>query len=244
MNISYSRISTYSQCPLKYKYQYIDKLDISAPALRIGSTCHKIIANQLAKPKLDNKLDYIDIIDIVEDNNTSDSELKEVLNIVTEDKIKLIIDTLSLRYTSYEVEKRYEYYDEENKVNLVGVIDLLLYNKSRKEYTILDFKTSKINKKGTHYPPDWLQLRMYYHILTKNKMNIDKNLCVFFLRSGLRVYDQITNRKFAYMKRKVYKIAKEIREDTQFKPKLNKFCYYCPYKDKCLIPIAKKISLP
>jgi RecB family exonuclease len=51
---SYSRFSTYSNCPKKAKYLYIDKLkDVGSPALDHGSAVHKGLEDFLRYPGFD-----------------------------------------------------------------------------------------------------------------------------------------------------------------------------------------------
>ena len=78
---SYSKISTYKSCPLKFKYQYIDKIGKfeSTSALVKGRTVHYLIENTgLSEENYSDEMkqnikDYPGVLDIVK--NFKESEL-------------------------------------------------------------------------------------------------------------------------------------------------------------------------
>ncbi len=64
---SYSRIDVYKNCPLRYKYQYVDKKESqdTSLSLELGSLCHYVLEQKGKMIVSGNNVDYDKLNDIL-----------------------------------------------------------------------------------------------------------------------------------------------------------------------------------
>lgn len=108
---SYSKISTYKSCPLKFKYQYIDRIGKfeSTPALVKGRTVHYLIENNglpeenYSDEMKENIKEYPGVLDIVKNFKESELGIKYLKDIdkepIQEFKLGLSKELKASEYT-------------------------------------------------------------------------------------------------------------------------------------------------
>jgi hypothetical protein len=235
-NISYSAISTYEKCPYRFKRQYIHKIKIDAPQLRIGRAVHTICEKIIKKEITSKKIPSV-ILELLED----DEERKEALKIIGGNRSNTFIKDLKLD-EAYKVVSEEEINIENDGVNYKGIIDVQVkYNKnSKKELTIVDFKTSKNTK---YEYVDWLQFEFYAYLIALKLLNDGKiipdtfNCIIYFLRYNSFYEKKIKRKHLNSVHLKITNLKDMILRDEYFKPRRNPFCKYktgqCPFYDEC-----------
>ena len=179
--ISYSKLSTFSQCPLKYRFQYIDKLPTKpAPALFFGSTIHACLEwlhhpgdnADGATRTLADLLDYLDThwsppaefdAGALEQAGCTRERAEALL---TEYYLKHVgHDAASGRTNEPErahaVEKKFKIDFDGDVVNgIIDRIDRIVDDNGAVSYEIIDYKT---NKKAPNrlYDEQLVQLAIY-----------------------------------------------------------------------------------
>jgi len=236
MKISYSGFSTYEQCPLQYKFSYIDKLPRKeSHHLFFGNLVHDALHHMLkdiqVKP-LPELLDYYhsnwdDKLFVI---NKQDPE-------IWKQKGADIISSFHNKYDhkAQEILVTEDYFTVAlGKHILSGIIDRL---DKTKDYAgndileVIDYKTGKLQSQK--YIHDNIQLTFYYHAIRSRFPDIkDIKLTLYFLEPAVR---QSTFRDAGHVERmqeKVYKTIDSI-EARKFEPQINNLCPWCDYKEIC-----------
>lgn len=231
MKLSKSKVNTYLKCPLEFKFQYIDKIEVPQNEyMALGSDVH-LVAEKFAE-KFGDDLDNVNI-----DN--------ELLKIVHEEDIGYDltphIDNLSLFFKKVFVENDLKLYsqeeyllDEENRFS--GICDIILEDKNG-ELIVIDYKTSK----SSSFSKYRLEL-CYYKLLVENVHNKPvSRVGIFFTKNGrLRLLDTCDGDKRKYLNTKeideAIETLHEIRNNInnkEFPAKRQFLCKYCTYKHIC-----------
>jgi len=151
---SYSKVSTYNDCPYKYKLRYLDKLEVKPDtrpnnALFIGTACHEGIEKRSVDAAIESyKSNYPEI--------TKANEI-EIL------KLKTILPTAIKEIPEGEYEHCLR-----DKDGFIGYIDCLV-SVEEGVYDLLDFKHS--NNVSSYLKSGQIHLyKYYYEKITGNKI--------------------------------------------------------------------------
>lgn len=232
MRLSKSKVNTYLKCPLEFKFQYIDEIEVPENEyMALGSDVH-LIAERFAE-KFEDNLDDVDI-------------KNELLKIALEEDIGYDldehIDNLESFFRRAFVENDYTLFcqeeyllDEENRFS--GICDIILEDENG-ELIVIDYKTSK----SSSFSKYRLEL-CYYKLLVENvfKKPVSR-IGIFFTKNGrLRLLDVCDEENKRY-----YLNSDEIGEaiDTlhhvrgeinkgNFPAKRQFLCRYCTYRGIC-----------
>ena len=162
--ISYSQVSMYSECPLHWKLNYVDKLKISESNIHLifGSAMHEVIQTYLNIMYMDS-VKNADILDLnkllrdklieqfkqAEEQDGKPPCTKEQLMEFFDDGI-LIIDFFKKRRNQYFSKRDWELIgceipievDLKNNIKMVGYIDIVMRHIPTDSIKIIDIKTS------------------------------------------------------------------------------------------------------
>ena len=162
--ISYSQVSMYSECPLHWKLNYVDKLKISESNIHLifGSAMHEVLQTYLNIMYMDS-VKNADILDLnkllrdklIEQFKQAEEEdgkppcTKEDLIEFLDDGI-LIIDFFKKRRGEYFSKRDWELIgceipievDLKNNIKMVGYIDIVMRHIPTDSIKIIDIKTS------------------------------------------------------------------------------------------------------
>lgn len=211
--LSKSSINLYLQCPLKWKFVYIDKIP-SIPSIyqKRGTKIHEKIEGFYKNIKIvDNKIIYTD-----EDlKNFVDFENKRLKNCKDLRYFKPLFQELKL---------------QDEKLGLKGIIDAVYIN-SDDGTIIIDWKTGKFDEsKLDDYR---FELALYAELLrASNKVDNIKYWGIYFIDADKLFFEQIKLKYIIEMYETVGQVRQEI-EQKCFEPCPNQYCYNCQFRNKC-----------
>ena len=162
--ISYSQISMYNDCPLRWKLNYVDRLSISESNIHLifGTAMHEVLQHYLnvMYAETAKKADEIDLDKMLRDNLIEQFKLaeekdgkapctKEELMEFFDDGI-LIIDFFKKRRGEYFSKRDWELIgceipievDLKNNIKMVGYLDIVMRHIPTDSVKIIDIKTS------------------------------------------------------------------------------------------------------
>lgn len=232
MKLSKSKVNTYLKCPLEFKFQYIDEIEVPQNKyMALGSDVH-LIAEKFSE-KFEDNLDDVDIEN-------------ELLKIAFEENIGYDltdhIDNLGSFFTKAFVENDYKLFcqeeyiiDEENRFS--GICDIILEDENG-ELIVIDYKTSK----SSSFSKYRLEL-CYYKLLVENVFGKPvSRVGIFFTKNGrLRLLDVCDEENKRYYLnndeiQEAIDTLHEVRKDInsgKFPAKKQFLCRYCTYSDHC-----------
>lgn len=245
---SHSRISTFEQCPLRYKYRYIDKLKPETGEkieIILGSSVHgtlEWIYNNIKKKKIPT----IDEIIIFYTKSWEENYTEDILivkkDLTDKDYFNLGIQFLVNYFNTHhpfkdgtiECEKEIRInLDENGEYKIRGFIDRLVYNFETSEYEIHDYKTAK-NLPSKERVENDRQLALYA-IAIKNIFGQDKEVRLIwhYLAHNKKIDSTRTNQQLEDLKKETIEKIKEIESEKVFPYNKTPLCDWCEYKPIC-----------
>lgn len=232
MRLSKSKINTYLKCPLEFKFQYIDEIEVEPNKYMVlGSDVH-LIAEKFAE-KFGDDLENVNV----------ENELISIMNDLDIGyDLTCHVDNLSLFFKEVFVENNYKLFsqeeyliDEEHRFS--GICDIILEDENG-DLVVIDYKTSNSNTFSKYR-----RELCYYKLLVENVYG--KNVSgvgIFFTKNGrLRILDvceEENKRKFLNSCEideaidTFYHVRHEIN-NANFYPKKQFLCKFCTYKHIC-----------
>lgn len=243
MHLSYSALETYKQCPLKYKYQYIDK--IRTPKSKdavfgtlVHNTLRFIHEPGFSPPSLEDALDRF-----ARDWNTEvwDSEAEErsafaqgidMIRKYYRDNDPRAFDIIAL-----ESPFQLEIVDPDTPDtphSIKGIIDRI--DKTPTGYEIIDYKTARKMPAQESVDKN-LQLTIYlqafldrYPRERNNLANITVSL--YFVKHGVKLSSTRTEDDLRRVDDLFRDAIRQI-ESSAFDPRVNPLCDWCGYQKMC-----------
>ena len=241
---SYSKITAFEKCPLKFKYRYIDKIipeiEKSIEAF-LGEIVHETL--EWLYTEIKERVPTIDEVithyGMSWKNNFSD---KISLNGKEEDffntGVKFILDYYTEHYpfddNTIALEEKIEVdLDELGEYKIIGYIDRLVHNKERDEYEIHDYKTAKNLPYKNNIEND-KQLALY-SIAIKNSFGKDKEVVLIwhYLAFNRKITMKKTNEQLEQLKKEIIEIIEKIESTQDYPAKKSPLCGWCEYRDIC-----------
>ncbi len=218
---SFSKLTTFEDCPQRFKFQYIDKIkrDDRNEALVKGSNVHNIL-EKFGTYKLDNTAEE----NIVRNFVKSEIAKKYLPSLVGIEK--------SIRETSIGLDENFEpcsYYSKRavfrGKVDFICKIDNVL--------NICDYKTGKY--KDEVYQ-DYRQLLLYSLFFFKKYPNVDTiRISYIYVEHNLENSMMLERKYLDKYLETLSNMINNVETATEYNRK-TKFCNWCPYKDLCYHP--------
>lgn len=245
---SHSKLSTFEQCPLKYKYKYIDKLKPlieNTIEAHLGSAVHDTLEwlynSVKEKPNI---VPSIEQIITYYADAWQKSYSKNILIVKKElsskDYFNKGVEFLINYYTKHfpfkdgtiECEKRIVI-ELNSDVKLQGYIDRLVYNSETEEYEIHDYKTANTLPTQEKIEND-RQLALY-SVAIKELFGQDKEVCLIwhYLAHNQKICSKKTNRQLEELKQEIIELIKEIEATENFPAQESALCNWCEYKKAC-----------
>ena len=257
---SHSKLSTFEQCPLKYKLRYIDKIKPEIEKTieaHLGSSVHNTLEwlyNSIKKnPEkaftLDEIINYY--IDEWQKNSTKDILIVKK-HLTEKDYFNKGIQFLADYYQkncpfkdgTIECEKEILIHLDEN-TQIKGFIDRLVYDLENNRYEIHDYKTA--NTLPSQEKMDQDRQLALYSIAIKELYGQDKEVLLIwhYLAYNHKIISKRTQEQLENLKQETKNLIKDIQNTKTFLPNKSILCEWCEYKSICpewKIEIDTKIS--
>lgn len=244
---SHSKLSTFEQCRLKFKYRYIDKIITIEKSIEtfLGKIVHNTL-EWLYNQVKEKKIPTIDEVITYYLNNWEEN-YKPTIKIVKQELttmdyfnkgvqflINYYIKHKPFNDNTLEIEKRiFIKLDEEGKYKLQGFIDRLVHNLEKDELEIHDYKTGNTLPTQEKIEND-RQLALY-SIAVKELFGKEKDVLLIwhYLAHNQKIVSRRTNEQLQKLKEEIIELIKEIESTTEFPPKKSILCGWCEYKSMC-----------
>ncbi|MEK9167955.1 MAG: PD-(D/E)XK nuclease family protein [Patescibacteria group bacterium] len=254
MRTSYSALETYKTCPLKYKFQEIDRIKTPKRVEQVfGTVVHSALKKMFERnplyPTLDEILDFYttkwsEASERIEWKDPVKREAEEKLYFAEGRKLleNFFKKNSPWNFNAIELEGRFsiELSDEETgrTHTLAGTIDRLDKNPESDTYEIIDYKTGKKMPSQEMLEED-MQLGAYTLALTTRWPHIKPEsvkTTLYFLKHNDSVSAVNSVEKLERVKRRVLTIIREIEkrmESGEFEPMPGPLCNYCGFRPLC-----------
>ena len=243
---SHSKISTFEQCPLKFKFRYIDKLEPDIKQTiesflgnKIHETLQWIYENANEKTfELDDIVKYF--IDLW--NQDFSNEIKVVneeynAEYYFDKGIKLLINYFLsnspfIDNTIATEKKVFINLDPEGKYQLQGYIDRLVHNKESNIFEIHDYKTGALKSQEELDKDRQLAL---YAIGIKNMFeNVDTVLLIWhFLDFNKKLISKRSDEQLEKLKKELIDSIAKIESTKEFNANPGCLCKWCEFRSYC-----------
>lgn len=236
MRISYSALDTYQTCPLKYKFQEIDRIKVpKSKEMVFGTVLHSTLkfihTPGILSPTLEQALDYFS------KNWNSEvfaDELEE--RAAFSQGVRMIQDYYKKNDPAgtniVDLESRFQIEVGEHIVS--GIIDRI--DKTEDGYEIIDYKTTKKMPSQEKVDND-VQLSIYLHAFLsrypKEMESLDKiKVSLYYLKHGVKLS---STRTFEQLKQseQLFLDTIKIIESGKFEPVVSPLCDWCGYQNRC-----------
>ena len=242
MLLSYSSISTYEQCPLKWKFHYIDRIpEEPKPFFTFGSVMHDVMEffyvekeggkkknPRVRAPSVDELLSYYN--EIWSSEGYESREQEDDYRALGEKIIREYHEQHAPKFTM-PIATEQHFRIEVNGIGIQGYIDRV-DKISPESVGILDYKTSK-NPFQLPQVEKNEQLALYQMAFEELYGKRVERLTLYHLRSNM---DFTVGRRpdsmIESLKKKIIDVAESI-ENEEFEPKKGPLCAYCDYQHLC-----------
>lgn len=254
MRTSYSALETYKTCPLKYKYQDIDKIRAPKNITAVfGTLIHSALKFMFERnplyPTLDEVLNFYtehfhEKSEKIEWTNPDSKDAEEKMYF--EEGLKLLKNFYNKNqpwtFNVVELEGRFslDLLDEKTGTThtLAGIIDRLDKDPESGAYEIIDYKTGK-RMPGEAELAENLQLGVYHLALSTRWPSFDPEnftTSLYFLKHNEKVSVKPSRETLARTRDFVLASIREIEEHIEknyFPPTPGPLCGWCSYQRIC-----------
>ncbi len=248
MRTSYSALNTYQQCPLKFKFQEIDRIRVPKGIEAVfGNIVHNCLKFMFERSPLYPALDEV----IGRFANLWQE--KEVANINPDEEKAYYEDGISILKNFYrlnqpwnfnvlDLESRFEVLIPDSQAKeehiLAGIIDRI-DKTADSSFEIIDYKTSRRLPSQENLNKD-LQMSIYHLGISRRWPHLEPNnikLSLYFLKHGEKI---TTSRSLEDLEKTktfvvglINEIKKRIENNFDFPPFPSPLCGWCGYKPMC-----------
>lgn len=244
MRASYSSLETYKTCPLKYKFQEIDRIKVPKSKEAVfGTVIHstlKFIHNPgILSPTLEQALDYFSkswnsevFENELEERSAFSQGIQMIQDYYQKNEIAgaKIVDLES----RFQIEMGDPSSSSGQVHTIAGIIDRI--DKTDDGYEIIDYKTTRKMPSQDKVDND-LQLSIYLKAFLsrypKEVANIEKiKVSLYFLKHGVKLSSTRTLDQLKKSEELFLETIKAIESGT-FEPTVSPLCDWCGYQRMC-----------
>ncbi|MCX6763143.1 MAG: PD-(D/E)XK nuclease family protein [Candidatus Moranbacteria bacterium] len=256
MRISYSALDTYQSCPLKYKFQEIDKIKTPKSKEAVfGTTIHStmkfIHTPGILSPTLDQAMEHFTnswnpaVFDNPDEERAAFSQGIQIIqkyyqsnnpkdfNIIDlESRFNIKIGPIKSAESGPAL-REFDGVNSDNHI-VAGIIDRI--DKTDDGYEIIDYKTTKKMPSQEKVDND-LQLSVYLKAFLKRYPkeidNLDKiKVSLYYLKHGVKLSSTRTLEQLQKSEQLFLDTIKLI-EASKFEPAISPLCDWCGYQNLC-----------
>ena len=245
---SHSRLSTFEQCQLKFKFRYIDNLE---PDIKqsiegfLGNRVHDTLEMIYKEVKNGKELELDEVIHFyIERWNKEFSDEIKIVNESCDSEhyfnlgIKFLIDYF-LAHSPFKdntiatEQKITIILDDKGKYQVQGYIDRLVHNKETNIFEIHDYKTSSFLKSQEDLDND-RQLALYSLGVKKMFKEVkDVQLIWHFLAFNKKMTSKRSDEQLEELKNNIIGLIDQIESTKEFTPTTSTLCKWCEFRSYC-----------
>lgn len=244
---SHSRLRTFEQCHLKYKYKYIDKIIVIKESIEsfLGKIVHSTLEWLYTQVK-NNKIPAIDEVITCYTTKWQENYNPRIVIVKKEltatDYFNKGIQFLTNYYTKHhpfddntiEIEKRIIIsLDKLGEYKIRGFIDRVVHNLNDNRYEVHDYKTSNFLPTQESIDND-RQLGLY-SIAIKDLVGKDNEVLLVwhYLAHNTKIHSKRTNEQLQKLKDDTIALIKQIEATKEFPSNKSILCDWCEYNSMC-----------
>lgn len=243
---SHSKLSTFEQCPYKYKLKYIDKIKPEIEKTieaHLGTCVHDTLEwvyNLVKEKKIPSINEVITYYSVKWQNEFAEEILIVKKEMSAKDYfnkgVQFLIDYYSKYYPFQDgtiaCEKRI-FIELDKNTKLQGFIDRLVKNLETGEFEIHDYKTANFLPSQEKIDKD-RQLALY-SIAIKESYGKDKEVKLIwhYLAHNQKIESKRTNEQLEQLKQETKELIKQIESTRYFSTNKSVLCSWCEYKNQC-----------
>lgn len=233
MRISYSGMDTFRRCPLKYKWQYLERIKVPPTQDQFfGSLIHEILEYALKKEPLLSPLEELQ--QYLERKWDKSVFANEVTAQIYYNLAQKILKTFHQQHRPgltaiVNLEKFFKIpLDEHDITGKIDRVDKLPTG----EFEIIDYKTNK-NLPTQQEVDKNLQLALYQMAAQQLWPKVTEvRLTLYFLRHNHKITSSRSPKQIEELKKLIKKTVAEI-EKSDYSPKTGPLCEWCEYLPRC-----------
>jgi putative RecB family exonuclease len=250
-HLSASSIGTFHQCPLKFRYNKIDKIpDVSGEAAVMGNFVHDVLEALYKLPAEERTIENArELAKKVWDEIWVEQATSSVKN---SEEVRLFrwrswfcIENLWSLEDPQKLEPaglEFEISGDIEGVAVKGFIDRYSILKDGKSLVVSDYKTGKTPR--PQYQGDkFFQLNLYAYMLGEMEIGEVKEIELLYLKDGVRLKKTVTKRESKDMVEHVIETKKQVDEcckTGEFEARKSILCDWCSYQNICPMFGGKK----
>ncbi len=245
---SNSRLETFEQCKLRFKYRYVDKIipDISKGIeAHLGSVVHEALEWLYTKvmkktiPTVNELIDFYSETWIEQYSKEmpivkKEFEAKDYFNKGVEFLVNYYLKHQPFKDNTIAVEEKIEINLSPNgETKLIGYIDRLVHDLEKDEIEIHDYKTSA-SVWSKEKIENSRQLALY-SLAIKEIFGKDKKVSMVwhFLAHDMKISINRTNEQLENLKKEVIELINKVEQTKHFPPTKSVLCNWCEYRNMC-----------
>ena len=233
-------MDTYQSCPLKYKFQNIDRIKTPKSKEAVfGTTIHEtmkfIHTPGILSPTLDQAMEHFSDSwnpAVFENSDEERAAFSQGIQIIQ----RHYQENNPANFNIVDLESRFaiEIGEDDNKHDVSGIIDRI--DKTEEGYEIIDYKTTKKMPSQDKVDND-LQLSIYLKAFLKRYpkeiANLDKiKVSLYYLKHGVKLSSTRTLEQLQKSEQLFLDVIKLIKEG-KFEPTMTPLCDWCGYQNIC-----------
>ncbi len=225
--LSKSQIQLFLQCPLKWKFIYVDELTqvVSEQRAR-GTAIHQQIENFYNDIELINSKDKITPIIIAK----KDKILNSTFYNFEKERIKSCLDKEGNFNIKYFNPLHQELKINNEKIRVRGIIDAVYVNSGDDKLIVIDWKTGKYRKDDLDKYR--FELALYKYLYEQEYKQEVGYWGIYFIDANKLFFEKVEQKYVDKALATVFVVRNEI-EREECLPTPNQYCYNCEFKDRC-----------
>lgn len=235
LRLSYSAVSTYQNCPLKYKYHYIEKLPTKpSPALSFGSSVHEALHwfYDRPTPPAPSAEELVRQLERCWDRKGYKSKEEETRYFY---QAKKALESFHEKFAGnfrIPMALEHKFLIDVGVCRLSGIIDRVDRSEDGR-FEIIDYKTNRKIPALKYLKKD-LQLPIY-HIASKKVWGVTpEKVSFYYILHDHKVTYAVTDKWEDDTFAAIGEVVAGIKAG-RFEPRKNPLCPWCDYKDICQV---------